>query len=239
MEKDSHEQQGGDIIREFFKQWPQLYYFIAHIFGPVWFTGLSPLEFFEKYNRTGTKANIGSGPRRLRADVINMDVTKYDGVDVVGDIHALPFDSGSLSMIVCDNVLEHVTDAERAAAEIERVLAPGGVGYISTPYLYPFHSSPHDYYRWTHEGLQHLLRNFTIREIGVRGGAMSGLSIWLCYTAARVCSFGSVRAYWFFVNVFLFVFFPIKFLDIILNLFPFGIYTASVFYCVIEKKHEA
>jgi hypothetical protein len=119
---------------------------------------------------------------------------------------------------------------------MRRILNDGGVGYISTPFLYPFHSSPSDYHRWTEQGLRNLFKDFTMREIGVRCGMMSGLSIWVCYGFARLFSFGSVRLYWFLVNIALLLFFPIKFLDIIMNVFPGGMHTASVLYCVIEKR---
>lgn len=238
---NTHEttQKEGDVIREYFKKWPKFYYFIVYVFGPVWFTGLSPVAFLRKYARDGKKVNLGSGPRRIHPDVINMDSIAYADVDVVGDVCALPFETGTVAMAVCDNVLEHVSHPQTAADEIYRILQEGGVAYISTPYLYPFHSSPSDFTRWTEQGLRELFSPFTVREIGVRGGTMSSVTVLLCYLAARIFCFGNKRLYWFFVNLFLFVFFPIKFLDIILNLFPFGSHTAAMFYCVIEKKHES
>ncbi len=225
-----------DLIREFFKRWPKLYYCIALVFGPIWFTGISPKKFLKEYNREGKKLNLGSGPKRLQSDVVNVDAFPYVGVDIVSDLTQLSFESESVGMIVCDNVLEHVPDAPTAVSEIFRVLKKGGVAYISTPFLYPFHSSPSDYHRWTHEGLKYLFRDFTIVELGVRGGAFSGLSVWLTYTSARMCSFGSQKMYTLFLNIWLLVFFPIKFLDTILNLFPFSLHTASVFYCIVEKR---
>jgi SAM-dependent methyltransferase len=226
---------GRDVLREFFKQWPAFYYFIATVFGPVWFTGLSPRAFLTEYARDGKKVNLGSGPRTIAPDVLNIDGTKYDSVDIVADITALPLEADSVGMIICDNVLEHVPDADRAMREMYRILKPGGVAYLSTPFLYPFHSSPSDYHRWTAQGLAHLCRDFKMEKIGVRAGLMSGVSVLACYGFARLFSCGSERAHWFLVNVALFICFPIKLFDIVLNVFPFGLNTASVFYCVIKK----
>jgi len=225
-----------DIIREYVKRWPRFYYAIAQIFGPIWFTGISPKSFLSQHKRPGKKVNLGSGPRVIGENIINVDIYPYKEVEVVSDLTSLPFESDSVALIVCDNVLEHVTEPTKAVREMYRILEPGGMAYISTPFLYPFHSSPSDYHRWTHQGLRHLLREFKIIEIGVRGGAMSGLTIWLCYMSASIFSFGSVRLHTLILNLTLFVFFPIKFIDIILNLFPFSLETASVFYCIVEKQ---
>jgi SAM-dependent methyltransferase len=50
----------------------------------------------------------------------------YDGT-------ALPLADGSVDLIVCDWVLEHVAHPQRFAAEVERVLRPGGWFCARTP----------------------------------------------------------------------------------------------------------
>jgi SAM-dependent methyltransferase len=61
-----------------------------------------------------------------------------------GDILALPFADGSLASLSCLHVLEHIglgrygdpvdpLGSEKAAAELARVVAPGGVLYLSVP----------------------------------------------------------------------------------------------------------
>lgn len=45
---------------------------------------------------------------------------------VDGDAVALPFDDGSVDVVRCERVFQHLTDPEAAAREIARVLAPGG-----------------------------------------------------------------------------------------------------------------
>jgi SAM-dependent methyltransferase len=58
-----------------------------------------------------------STPRRLRLDITDMD---------------LP--GGSFELILCSHVLEHVPDDRAAMSELHRVLSPGGLALVLTPY---------------------------------------------------------------------------------------------------------
>jgi len=196
-------------IRDAFKRWPRLYFFIATVFGPLMFCGLSGKGFLKKYGSEGVCLNLGSGPRVIGEEVVNVDMYPYKGVSVIADITALPFKDGSVSRIVCDTVLEHV---------------------------HPFHSSPSDYQRWTYGGLLHLTRDFETVEGGNRAGPFSALTVWLCYFFASAFSFGSKSLYWVLINMAMFIFFPIKLLDIVGNHLPQATNMAAVLYVVIRKK---
>jgi SAM-dependent methyltransferase len=50
---------------------------------------------------------------------------------LLADAGALPLPDASVDGAFCSNLLEHTPDAEPVIAEIERVLRPGGWGYIS------------------------------------------------------------------------------------------------------------
>ena len=52
---------------------------------------------------------------------------------VQGDATALPFRSGSFDAVVCSETLEHIPDDGAAVAEIRRVLAPGGLLFVTVP----------------------------------------------------------------------------------------------------------
>jgi SAM-dependent methyltransferase len=63
-------------------------------------------------------------------------MARAEGIDpalVTGDVRALPIASGSIDLLVCLSVLEHVAALGDAAAEIERVLRPGGVAVLGYP----------------------------------------------------------------------------------------------------------
>lgn len=53
--------------------------------------------------------------------------------DVKADICELPFSNNSFDFILCNHVLEHISDDERAMKEIFRVLKPGGTAILQIP----------------------------------------------------------------------------------------------------------
>ena len=223
-------------IREFFKRWPRFYFFIALVFGPMMFCGLSDKKFLARYPRAGRALNLGSGPRSLGNDIENVDAFHYPTVSIVADVESVPLPDGSIARIVSNNVLEHVKEPGKAVAEMYRLLEGGGLAYIATPFLYPFHYSPSDYQRWTKEGLIELLNEFEIIEIGTRAGPFSALTVYLCHLVGFIFSFGSVRLNSLITNLSMFVLFPIKLLDLIFNYWPQADTMAAVLYCVVRKK---
>ena len=90
------------------------------------------------------------------------------GADIVGDIHALPFQNNSRPAIVCESVLEHVEDPIRAVKEIYRVLEPGGYLYVYVPFLFYYHAEKayyKDYWRFTKDAVEMLFKEFSHVEI--------------------------------------------------------------------------
>ena len=49
------------------------------------------------------------------------------------DLHLIPFQEDSFDMILCNHVLEHVTDDRQVMAEFLRVLSPGGSAILQVP----------------------------------------------------------------------------------------------------------
>jgi len=91
--------------------------------------------------------------------------------DLNGDLTQLPVKTEALDCLICLEVLEHVNNPITAAAEIYRVLRPGGILILTTPFLSPYHgrgglgSFAHDNYpdfwRFTHQGLMQLFSSFS------------------------------------------------------------------------------
>ncbi len=223
-------------VRTFFKRWPRFYYFIAVVFGPLWLSGLTAETFLKRYPTTGTILNLGSGPKIIGPEVTNVDIYPYAGVSLVADVSAVPLKDNNASRIISDNVLEHVKDPSLAVKEMYRLLEPGGLVYVAVPFIYPFHSSPSDYQRWSAEGLRVLFRDFEMVEIGTLAGPFSAFCAWTIHTVGFVFSFGSPSLNSLFTNVSMFVLFPVKFLDIIFGTWPSSVTVAAVLYCVVRKR---
>jgi len=223
-------------IRTLFKRWPRFYYFIGTVFGPMFFTGMSAKSFLARFPTSGKILNIGSGPRVIARDVTNVDMTPYPGVDIIADATTVPFPDDSAARIISDNVLEHVHHPRQAVSEMYRLLEVGGVAYVATPFLYPFHSSPSDYQRWTKVGLETLFADFEVVDIGVRAGPFSALCAYACHLVGVIFSFGSPFLNSLFTNLSMFVLFPIKLPDLIFNHWPGAETMAAVLYIIVRKK---
>lgn len=98
------------------------------------------------------------------------DVVAGAGVDRIADAAALDLPDGSVHTVLAIDSLEHVADPWRAAAEVHRVLAPGGLCAITMPFVFPIHHPP-DYTRFTPEGMAWLLRAFVAVRIFSLGDA--------------------------------------------------------------------
>ena len=79
----------------------------------------------------------------------------------------LAFESASFDTIVCFQVLEHVTEPWRVIEECARVTREGGTLILTVPFMFPYHASPYDYYRYTASGLRHLAERagYTVKAI--------------------------------------------------------------------------
>lgn len=234
----------SNSIKTFVKQWPWFYNFLKHAFGPSHSPGSSYQPKRRIHDLLGANPenkiilNLGSGTYRIHPEIINVDIFPFKEVDLVADICALPIKDASIDGIICEDVLEHVAKAPLLLKEISRVLKPGGTLIIKIPFMYPYHSSPDDFFRWTTNGIKFALEenDFRVKESGPDGGPMGALQGVLMHVFAIMFSFGSATAYFFFVQFFMVVFSPLKLLDPLFLLSPFATEVASLIFVVAEKK---
>ncbi|MCH7951988.1 class I SAM-dependent methyltransferase [Patescibacteria group bacterium] len=111
--------------------------------------------------------DIGCGDKPYYHDLFKPYAQAYVGVDiedqadVVAPAEKLPFPDRSFDLVLCFQTLEHSDDPQKAVAEMKRVLKPKGFVLASTHGIWNYHPFPHDYYRWTNEGLQKLFKDFS------------------------------------------------------------------------------
>jgi SAM-dependent methyltransferase len=94
----------------------------------------------------------------LRGPVIGLDIHPGHCVDLVGDAHFLSrfLRAGSIDAVVSGSVIEHLQAPWLFAAEVNRVLKPGGLVYHEVPGAWPAHAQPNDFWRMSAEGLRAL-----------------------------------------------------------------------------------
>jgi SAM-dependent methyltransferase len=100
------------------------------------------------------------------------------GADVVSVAEHLPVRSGTIGLVLCTQVLEHVMDPAAAVREMARVLRPGGACLLTTHGTWFYHPDPEDYWRWTGAGLARLFTQAGFRDVDVRpvGGTKLALA---------------------------------------------------------------
>lgn len=137
--------------------------------------------FLARYAAECRGAFLEFGDARYRGRFPQQTIARYDvfdiapgpGVTIVGDIQRCPqIPDDTYDVIVCTQVLEHVPNPFLAAAELCRVLRPGGLLLLTVPAAYPYHSSPNDYWRYSRDSLRLLfgerLRDARIESFGNR-----------------------------------------------------------------------
>jgi SAM-dependent methyltransferase len=116
----------------------------------------------------------GQGTDQLYRDadlrIVSFDIYHSPNVHFVADAHDIPLADGTCDGVVIQAVLEHVLEPERVAAEIFRVLKPGGVVYSETPFMQQVHEGAYDFTRFTESGHRYLFRSFDRVDSGSSGG---------------------------------------------------------------------
>ena len=132
--------------------------------GPVHFQPLEQeLDPVASY-LSGHLLNAGCGSRDIRpylhgkgvTNVTRCDIESADPEVVIGPLESMRFVGETFDSVLCNAVLEHVVDAEKAIRELARVVRPGGHVVVAVPFLQPFHPCPGDFRRYTAAGLAEL-----------------------------------------------------------------------------------
>jgi SAM-dependent methyltransferase len=76
--------------------------------------------------------------------------------DCFYDGRTIPFENDRFDSMLCTEVLEHVFNIEELLSEFQRVLKPGGLALITTPFMWEEHEMPYDFARYTTPALKSL-----------------------------------------------------------------------------------
>jgi SAM-dependent methyltransferase len=113
---------------------------------------------------SGGSSNFELMRRSTDACVLKVDLWPEARPDLIANLESpLPLASASVDGVMLLNVLEHMYGYEQILCEIGRVLRPGGLLVMATPFLFPVHTAwrgdlfTDDYFRWTGSALRRLL----------------------------------------------------------------------------------
>jgi SAM-dependent methyltransferase len=115
----------------------------------------------------------------------------------------------SFDLALALEILEHVANPEEELLKIHGLLCEGGYLLVTTPFLAREHKAPYDFYRWTEEGLNELIKKcgFEIIFSKKRGNILSVMGSFTNYAFYQL-----LKSPWFFLAllltpVFLFFYF--------------------------------
>lgn len=141
----------GDINQTIYLQ-----KFLPAVDGPV-------LEIGSKdYGNTSSFRNVYT-----QNEYVGIDMEDGKNVDHVVDLVAGvgPLKERHFGLAICCSVLEHVTRPWVMAENITRLIRPGGVLYMSVPWVWRYHPYPDDYYRFSFKGIKELFPGFAWDQI--------------------------------------------------------------------------
>lgn len=128
--------------------------------------------------------NIGAGGE-IKSILFNhglkfkeIDIDEQRKPDFVCSIEDMSiFQNNSVDIFFCMEVLEHVKNPFNAIKEIQRVLKPGGIIIGSTPFVFPIHDEPYDFYRYTKYGLRNLFQDFECIDLIERNSYIESIYV--------------------------------------------------------------
>lgn len=133
---------------------------------------------------SGPVLHLSGGGTAAGHGAVELDLDVYRPTDVVGDAHHLPFEDATFALVVAMNAFEHYRRPDRVAAEIRRVLRPGGLVFVHTAFLQPVHEAPHHYFNATRWGVEAWFEAFESVDLGVSDNLHPGFTLaWLAAEA--------------------------------------------------------
>lgn len=96
--------------------------------------------------------------------------------DRVMSVTAMDFPKDSFDTVFLAEVLDHVVEPWKVDEEIQSALVAGGRLIVTTPFQYPIHDQPHNYYRFTEFGLMQMFPSFEVVSLRFRAGFLQTLT---------------------------------------------------------------
>jgi SAM-dependent methyltransferase len=117
----------------------------------------------------------GSPYRRFFGEVgsyVRVDLDRSAFPDLVAAAEALPFLDGAFDAVLSTQLLQLTTDPAAVAAELARVVRPGGRVWVTVPLGWPYDAARHEH-RFGVPQLMHLFAGMRVVEVVGQGGMLA------------------------------------------------------------------
>ena len=106
---------------------------------------------------------------------------------MISDAYHVPLDDEYAGTVLLTEVLEHLERPVDALAECRRLLRPGGHLIATTPFSWPLHEEPRDFFRYSPHGLRHVAEaaGLEVIELQALSGAWTTLALHFSYALQR------------------------------------------------------
>lgn len=132
---------------------------------------------------SGRVLDVGCGQKPYRSWMT--DAESWLGIDVVDgpDVDVVirsgerwPVEQDGFDVVLCTQVVEHVSDPSATLQEIACALSPGGTLVMTVPFTYNEHDRYHDYRRLTRQGARTLVESHGLEVVRADGQGGIGSS---------------------------------------------------------------
>lgn len=149
------------------------------------------------FELNGLTLNAGRGEVDYQLDAkreISIDIQSATSPEIVADLHHIPLQSETITTVVAICVLEHVARPWDVVREFNRILKANGKLIVEVPFINPIHAAPHDFFRFSIEGLEVVLsdNDFRIVEKRITQPASYGV-FWLWWKRLKEIRFYPLR----------------------------------------------
>jgi SAM-dependent methyltransferase len=109
------------------------------------------------------ETHLGAKEHFKYATIKTLDIDPDSGADYIADLCETNTDvipDNTFDIVICTEVLEHTNNPFNVVNELERIVKPGGLVCVSTPFNFRIHGPLPDNWRFTIHGLKTLFSNY-------------------------------------------------------------------------------
>ena len=125
-------------------------------------------EAFRNYGQSEVLIDLGCGPRpyfHLYKDYFSRTIAiehpdtdfPKKNIDIFCSAVNIPLPDHSANAVLCTEMLHDIAEPELVLKEISRLLKPGGILILTTPFMVPVVDGDIDHYRYTRTGIRFLV----------------------------------------------------------------------------------